>query len=52
MSVVQILWMELAEGGEEFVCDGFIEGEPGWKLDEQRAKLFAEAADLSEELMQ
>ena len=41
--------VELAEGGEELVGDAFVEGELGWELDEEWAKLCAEAADLIDE---
>ena len=44
---VRMLWMELANCGEELVREGFVEGELGRKLNEDGAELVAEAADLS-----
>ena len=51
-SAVQMLWMQLAECGEELVRESFVEGKTGRELNEERAELVAEAADLLEEIGQ
>jgi hypothetical protein len=48
---VQVLWMELANCGEELLRERFVERELGRKLDEERAEFVAEAAHFLEELV-
>lgn len=51
-AAVPVLWMQFAEGREEFVRETFIEGELWWKLYEQRAEFVAEPSDLLDEFVQ